>query len=67
MEKNEMGGACGTCGRQERCVHDFGGRSERMGVLEKYTPRWEDNITMGLEGVGWGGMNWIDLAEERDR
>jgi hypothetical protein len=28
---------------------------------------WEDNIKMGLREVGWGGMDWINLAEDRDR
>jgi hypothetical protein len=28
--------------------------------------RWEDNIKMGLEEVGWG-MDWIELADDRDR
>ena len=29
--------------------------------------RWEDNIKMDLQEVGCGGMDWIDLAQERDR
>jgi len=29
--------------------------------------RWEDNIKMDLQEVGWGGIDWIDLAEDRDR
>jgi hypothetical protein len=29
--------------------------------------RWEDNINMDLTEIGWGGMDWIDLAEERDQ
>jgi hypothetical protein len=29
--------------------------------------RWEDNIKMDLQEVGWGGMDWIELAEDRDR
>jgi len=29
--------------------------------------RWEDNIKMGLQEVGCGGMDWIELAEHRDR
>jgi hypothetical protein len=29
--------------------------------------RWEDNIKMGLPEVGCGGMDWIDLAQDRDR
>jgi len=28
--------------------------------------RWEDNIKMNLEEVGWGGMGWIDLDQDRD-
>jgi hypothetical protein len=28
--------------------------------------RWEDNM-MDLQEVGYGGMDWIELAESRDR
>jgi hypothetical protein len=28
--------------------------------------KWEDNIKMDLQEVAWGGMGWIDLAEDRD-
>jgi hypothetical protein len=27
--------------------------------------RWEDNIKMDLREIGWGGMGWIDLAQDR--
>jgi hypothetical protein len=29
--------------------------------------RWEDNIKMDLQEVGYWGMDWIELAQERDR
>ena len=29
--------------------------------------RWEDNIKMDLQEVGCGGMDWIELASDRDR
>jgi hypothetical protein len=29
--------------------------------------RWEDNIKMGLREVGWGSVDWIDLAQDGDR
>jgi hypothetical protein len=29
--------------------------------------RWEDNIKMDLQEVGWEGMDWIELAQDRDR
>jgi len=28
---------------------------------------WEDNIKVDLQEVGCGGMDWIELAEDRDR
>jgi hypothetical protein len=33
----------------------------------RYLLLWEDNIKMDLQEVGWGGMDWIDLAQDRDR
>ena len=29
--------------------------------------RWKDNIKMELQEVGCGGMDWIELAQDRDR
>jgi hypothetical protein len=28
--------------------------------------RWEDNIKMDLQEIGCGGMDWIELAQDRD-
>ena len=35
--------------------------------LGKRRRRWEDNIKMDLQEVGCGGMDWIELAQDRDR
>jgi hypothetical protein len=29
--------------------------------------RWGDNIRLCLREIGWGGMDWIDLAQDRDQ
>jgi hypothetical protein len=28
--------------------------------------RWVNNIKMDLREIGWDGMDWIDLAQDRD-
>jgi hypothetical protein len=28
--------------------------------------RWVDNVKMDLREIGWGGMDWIDVAQDRD-
>jgi hypothetical protein len=30
------------------------------------SPRWEDNINMRLREIEGGGMDWIDLVQDRD-
>jgi hypothetical protein len=29
--------------------------------------RWEENIIMDLREIGWGGMDWIDLAQDTNQ
>jgi hypothetical protein len=43
------------------------GRPEGRRPLGRPRQRWEDNIKMDLQEVGWGGMDWIDMAQDRDR
>jgi hypothetical protein len=35
--------------------------------LGRSSSRWEDNIKAGRKVIGWEGVNWIDLAEGRDK
>jgi hypothetical protein len=43
------------------------GRHEGRRPLGRPRHRWEDNIKMDLEEVGWDGVDWIDMAQDRDR
>jgi len=44
-----------------------------VGILEGKRPlgrpmrRWEDNVKIDLQEVGYGGMDWIELAQDMDR
>jgi hypothetical protein len=68
MNKNEIGGACSAYGEVERRKQGFGEKSEGKRPLGRLRRRWEDNNKMDLQEVGWeGDMDWIELAQERDR
>jgi hypothetical protein len=43
------------------------GRPEGKRQLRTPRLRDEDNIKMDLQEVEWGGMDWMDLAQDRDR
>jgi len=43
------------------------GKPEGKGPLGRPRCRWDDNIKMDLQEVGCGGMDWIELAQDRDR
>jgi hypothetical protein len=41
------------------------GKPEGKGPLGRPRRRWVDNIKMDLREIGWGGMDWIDLARNK--
>jgi hypothetical protein len=43
------------------------GKPEGKRPLGRHRRRWEDNIKLDLQQVGWWSMDWIDLAQDRDR
>jgi hypothetical protein len=62
-----VGGACSTQGGEERRIRDFGGKPEGKRQLGRPRGRWKDHIKMDLQELDCEGMDWIDLAEDRDR
>jgi hypothetical protein len=43
------------------------GKPEGKRQLGRTRRRWEDNFRMNLREIGWGGMDWIDLAQDKDQ
>jgi len=53
---------------ERRSIHRvLVGKLEGKRPLGRPKHRWEDNIKMDLQEVGWRGMDLIDLAQDRDR
>ena len=49
-----------------RCTGFLVGKPERKRPLGRPRCRWEDNIKMDLQDMGCGGMDLMELAEDRD-
>jgi hypothetical protein len=62
-----MDRACSTIGGEEERILDICGNPEGERPLGRPRRRWVDNSIMNLKKIGWDGINWIDLAQNRDQ
>jgi hypothetical protein len=53
-------------GMGRRIYRILAGKPDRKRPLGRPRRRWVDNIKMDLREIGWGGMDSIDLAQDRD-
>jgi len=67
IEKNEMGRACGAYGGGEGTYRVLMGKPEGKRPLGRPRHSWVDNIRMDLQEVGYGSVDWVGLAQDRDR
>ena len=67
IEKSETGGACSTYMGEERCIQGFGvGNRRESDHLED--PGVDERIILRWVFRKWDeGVDWIDLAQDRDR
>jgi len=62
-----MGGHIARTGERGGLYRVLVGKPEGKRPLGSPRRRWEDNIKMELQEVVSGGVDWIELAQERDR
>jgi hypothetical protein len=54
-------------GKNRNAFRIWLGKPEGKRPLGRPRRKWEDNIKMDLREIAWGGMDWIDLAQDRDQ
>jgi len=54
-------------GEERGCIGSWWGKPEGRRTLGRPGRRWVDNIRMDFQEVGCGYMDWIGLAQDRDR
>jgi len=62
-----MDGTCSTHGAMQNAYNILVGKSEEKRPLGRPNRRSEDNIRIDLWEIGWEGMDWIHLAQDRDQ
>jgi hypothetical protein len=67
VKENEMGRACSMTVEPRSAYRIFAGKPEGKRPLGRPAHRWLDNIKMDLREIGWGGIDWIDLAQDRSQ
>jgi hypothetical protein len=67
VAEDEMGGPCSTNGEKRNAYKLLVGKPEGKRPLRRPRRRRADNIRMDLGEVGWGDVDWIGLARDRNR
>jgi hypothetical protein len=62
-----MGRACSRNGEKSNACRLLVGKSEGKRPLGQPRCRWVGNIKMGLREMGWNGMDWINVVQDRNQ
>jgi hypothetical protein len=62
-----MGRARSTKEKKRNSYTILMGKPDRKRPLGRPSRRWVDNIRIDLREIGWNGMDWTDVAQDRDQ
>jgi hypothetical protein len=62
IKSRRMRSASSTNGGKRNVYRILMGKPKGKRLLGRSKRRWVDNIKIHLREIGWGGMDWIDLA-----
>ena len=61
-----MGRECNVYGVEERRIQGFGGEIRGKETTRENQTRWENIIKIDLQEDGCGGMDWTEVAQDRN-
>ena len=67
MWESVIGAACSMCSREGQCMLSFVGKCKGKISLERGWRRWKGNVEMNLREMRWECVDWVRLAQERDK
>ena len=53
--------------REDRKTDELGWKTERKESFKRTVHGWQDNIKLDLKDTEWEAMEWIDLAQDREK
>jgi hypothetical protein len=65
--RGEWTGHVASIGRDEKCIKMLFEKPEGKRPLGRHRRRWENSIRMSLREIGWEGVDWIHLAQDKDQ
>jgi hypothetical protein len=60
-----MSRACRTNGEKRNAYRTLVGNIEGKRPLGRPRHKWVDRIKMDLREIGWNGVDWMDMAQDR--
>jgi hypothetical protein len=66
-KEDEMGRACSVNHETMNAYRVLVGTPEKRRPLGRPRYMWVDNIKTVLIEIGWGGLDWVNLAQDRDQ
>jgi hypothetical protein len=67
VKKDGNGRSCSTNGEKMNACRILVGKREGKRPLGRLRRKWVDNIKVNHREIGWGGVDWIDVAQDRDQ
>jgi len=62
-----MGGVCSTHRKDENYIQSSGWKTKGTRKLGRPKRRWQYNIKTDVREIGWEGLDWIYLAQDREQ